>query len=460
MTTSNGGVWRYVAHRLGGGVCRFHRCQRGQAIFVVVLFFFLLAGLLFLVLNSGEKLNHKVMMQGAADSATTTGAAWFARGLNTISMCNVAETQLLSLIVLLDTLETVIPVAKDNIDAYVKDYQNVPNDARVDDWLVVGDALEEQKIIHELYQIAYRGDSRWFPEYCNYDTGVMWECIKLMDGFSHSMEQVTPLAAQREAMQIAKKNHAEFGFVLPLWPELPVVDGQFNDFRDPMVSARMPQAYGHELIGGFAWVMNYRGYRNQVMGPWSWWREPFVSAPPLGLFDLSGLSTLFRLVSQRKLDMLFGSGDSKICLREWEYDYDKAKGLPRNEIIRAWWDRTSFDARYPYPQDSFFSNMDLRHEKTPPVSTSAYPSMDRPNLAGYTRSSRSWEGADGARNVWYRVTERQTAHYPELGIFAPHPPVYPDGSPWPYTAAEMKTYYHVQFYRFQGAEKGLDMDLH
>ncbi|MCX5648807.1 MAG: hypothetical protein NTX40_06895 [Planctomycetota bacterium] len=54
---------------------RFQRDERGQAIYLMVLFLFLLAGLLFLVMNTGEKLNHKVMMQSAADAVTATGAA-------------------------------------------------------------------------------------------------------------------------------------------------------------------------------------------------------------------------------------------------------------------------------------------------------------------------------------------------------------------------------------------------
>ena len=116
MLGSRKAAWRSAFGRTRAAVGRLHRCERGQAIYVVALFFFLLAGLLFLIVNSGEKLNHKVEMQSAADSAAATGAAWFARGLNVISMCNVAETQLLSLIVLCDTLETVTPPASECID--------------------------------------------------------------------------------------------------------------------------------------------------------------------------------------------------------------------------------------------------------------------------------------------------------------------------------------------------------
>jgi len=447
------------ARRLRGA----HRNERGQAVFVVVLFFFLLAGLLFLILNTGEKLNHKVQMQNAADAVAATGAAWYARGLNVISMCNVAETQLLSMIVLLDTLETVTPPAEECVGDLVnhigssKAGHDIPIDSRVSSWLVVGNAASEQVIIRQFADIV-RGIS--WPQYLAYDNGVLWECMKLLDGFSHAMVKAAPLAAQREALDIAKKNHADFGFVTPLWPELPVVVGRFSDFRNPMQHARMPSPDDRHVIGGFAWVMAYRGYHNQIMGPWSWWREPFTSSRPMGLFDISRFSTLFRIVSERKLAMLFGDTDDKVSLRDWEMDYDTAKDLPPEEIRRAWWEQTSFDARYPFPEPSFFSNMALRNPTQPNIRAFSRSDMSRPDLSQYTRAKEAYEGADPRLAVWYRVQKRRTAHYPQLGIFAPHPPIYPDGTPWPYTDAEMQDYYHVALVRFDGAELEADETLH
>ena len=465
---------RGIRGGLARRVWRFQRDERGQAIYLMVLFLFLLAGLLFLVMNTGEKLNHKVMMQSAADAVTATGAAWYARGLNTISMCNVTETQLLSLIVLLDTLETVVPPSTECIGDLVANLGSTPHhgDVPIDDrliWLVVGNARSEQEIVRQFDDVV-RGIP--MPEYLRYDSGVLWQCAKLMDGFSHAMARVTPLASIRESMDVAKRNGAEFGFTVPLWPELPVRDGRFEDWRNPMRWARMPSSggdrwHGHgDIIGGFAWVMGYYGYRGQVMGPWSWWREPFTNTHPMGLFDLSKFSVLFRIVSDKKFGMLFGETQDaygaidEVTLRQWEMDYDKAKDLPPERIRRAWWETVSFDARYPFPEPSFFSNIDLRHEEEPLPRTRSYGDMRWPDLSSYTRSTHSWDGADPRHAVWYRVQERKTAHYPQLGIFAPHPPMYPDGSPWPYTDAEMKVYYHVSMYRFNGAELETDDRLH
>ncbi|MGB2997560.1 MAG: hypothetical protein WBC59_02865, partial [Phycisphaerae bacterium] len=410
--------------RAQSALARFHRSEGGQAIFLVVLFFFLLAGLLFLILNTGEKLNHKVLMQSAADSVTATGAAWYARGLNTIAMCNVTELQLLSLIVLLDTLETVVPPSTECIDDLVANLSSTPHgsDVPIDDrltWLVVGNARSEQEIIRQFRDVVAGIP---MAEYLQYDTGVLWECTKLVDGFMHAMAEVTPLAAQREAMDMAEKTHAEFGFITPLWPELPIVDGKFRDFEEPMWYAQMPwdgndaqppcidclledrpPCIRHRrrrpttpTIGAFAWVMNYRGYNGRVMGPYSYWREPFTNTRPMGLFDISRFSTLFRLVCAHKFSMMFGGTDDKVSLRDWEMDYDAAKRLEPDQIRRAWWESVSFDARHPFPQASFFASIELRDPERPTPRDVPYPDMRDPvsNFGFYTRATQSYEGTD------------------------------------------------------------------
>jgi len=480
---------------------RLHGCERGQAIYVVILFFFLLAGLLFLILNSGEKLNHKVQMQSAADSAAATGAAWFARGLNVISMANVAETQLLSLIVLLDTLETVTPPARECIDDLVQNISkskaghDIPIDDRISEWLAVGNAASEQQIIGKFGDIV--ADVDW-PEYLQYDDGVLWECVKLMEGFKDVMAERTPVAAQREAIDIATECGAEFGFLLPLNPVLPIREGVWDDFENPMRAGRMPPEPGQnpdraKVIGGFAHVMNYRGYypdylykgeirhgRGPVMGPWSYWREPFTATRPMGMLDISRFSVLFNLVSSKKLEMMFGTPDPKVSLENWEMDYDTAKGLGDDQILRTWWESVGFSSRHPYPQASFFSNMNLRHHHRPLIRTHASdewrdlpnpPRSGKPPIPGveegvsvpegWQRSTLPEEGADPRHAVWYAVTKHWSYHFPQLGIFAPHPPMNPDGSRWQYTdPSDWKVYYRVQMRRFDGAELDTDETLH
>jgi hypothetical protein len=459
--------------------------------FIMVLYFFLLAGLLFLVINSGDQLNRKVTMQTAADSTAFTGAAWFCRGMNAIAMSNVADTQLLSMIIMLDTLETVVPPSTQCIDDLLGTigsaaaHHDIPIDPRISDWLAVGNAESERQIIHEFYNVVRNIQMN---DYCAYDNGVLWECVKLMDGFSHAMLRFTPLAAQREAMDVARKNHAEFGFLVPLWPELPGRSGTFSDFHDPMAFATMPPPQKGKVIAGFATLWHYQSYNGKTVGPWGYWRDPFTNGMPMGLFDISRFSTLFNLVSVRKLEMLFGSTDDRVSLHNWEMDYDKAKGLDEDTLRRVWWESTGFDCRYEFPKNEFFASTALRYEQKPHVYLHCFaerkywfsqdPALNRnfgitwhrlgwPDLTSvaangerWVRAKEAWEGADPRLAVWYRVEQRKTAHYPQIGIFAPHPPYHMDRTPWPYTEAELTPYYHVSFWRFDGAELEEDTPLH
>ena len=491
-TESHKGRGGAVADRFA----RFHRCEGGQAIYVVVLFLFLLAGLLFLILNGGDQINRKVQMQSAADEVTATGATWFARGLNIICAANVTETHLLSLINLLDTLETVVPPAQECIDQLVQNIgsskagRDIPIDPRLSAWLVVGNAASEQQIMRQFGDIMSKVN---WPDYLTYESGVLWECAKLMDGFSHAMWHETPKVVQREAMDVAKKNGADFGFVLPLWPELPVLDGKFRDFEEPMWVAQMPwdgndaeppcvdclsldhpPCWRHRnrrvptpTITGFTRLMGYVGYDGQGCGPWQYWREPFTASRPMGLFDISRFSVMFRVVSAHKFSMLFGNQDDQFTCRHWEMDYDKAKGIPSDEIRNAWWEVGSFDARYPYneakepfPLPAGGAWGALRSPSIVNPSTRTFSDMDNPDLSMYRRGTQAWEGADPREAVWFRCEKRTTPHYPQLGIFAPHPPLYPDGTTWPYTPAEMRTYWHVTLWRFNGVEKDTDDTLH
>jgi len=487
---------------LRGAAARFHAHQGGQAIYIVVMYMFLLLGLLLLVINSGEKVNHKIEMQGAADSVATTGAAWYARGLNVASMCNVGELQLLSTINLCDTLETVTPAAVENIDRLHKD---VPIDLRLTDpnasspdgnmFLVAGNAATEQQAIHQFADIV---QAISWPRYLNYSGGVLWDCMTLLDGFSHAMIRDTPRAACREAADIAKKNHADFGFMTPFWPKLPIEIGVFQDFKDPMRLGRMPQRLLGRRIGGFRWgVMNYQGYGSTFlddrdslrhiggsMGPWSFWREPFVESRPMGLFDLSGFGDLFNAVSSMKFEMLFGNAEDKASLRNWSYNYDEAKALSVGEIRRTWWESVTFYARYvdneemePFPPPASGAwtakkwgvNSPYLYPSTSTVPNRSpwppNPSPKWPSVAGYTRATEGYQGADPRSNVWYRV-QRQSIDpkqmgsdlYRHLGI--PTPPHAP-----PYTADELapyaKTcYWRVTMLRFNGAELAPDTALH
>jgi hypothetical protein len=96
------GPWARVLHE---GVSRFHRDQRGQIIYLAVASVIAFVALGALVVNTGYLVTRRMETQNAADAAAAAGSAWIARGMNIISMNNVAMTEFLGLAVVLRALK-------------------------------------------------------------------------------------------------------------------------------------------------------------------------------------------------------------------------------------------------------------------------------------------------------------------------------------------------------------------
>src|SRR5262245_50617175 len=89
----------------------FHRDEGGQIIFLVLFSLFALVCLIALVVNTGDQITHKMEMQNAADAVAVSGANWVARGMNVISMNNVAMTDILAVIVIAKSLSQTAKIA-------------------------------------------------------------------------------------------------------------------------------------------------------------------------------------------------------------------------------------------------------------------------------------------------------------------------------------------------------------
>ena len=99
-------------------------CRRGQVMFVVLLGTLLLAGLVMYVVNVGDQVNRKVLMQNAADAAAISGATWMARSMNVIAMNNVAQTRMLALIPILDAFPLATRMAYEEVKAWEEGLRN------------------------------------------------------------------------------------------------------------------------------------------------------------------------------------------------------------------------------------------------------------------------------------------------------------------------------------------------
>jgi hypothetical protein len=438
---------------------RFHRDQRGQAIFIGVFYFLLLAALIFFVFNSGDKANNKIAMQNDADAAVVTGSGWYARGLNAIAMCNVAQTQFLSVIVLLDSMQTAAPIAQQSINDLLSNIRasnlgrDVPNNPILQEFLIVGNAAQEQRMVQTINQMISQVP---MDEYCTYDSGVLWQCCYVLNELADQMAAITPEMCQREATKVATADQADVGFLLPFSPVLPTapVDNSgasFKNFRNPMTIARTPTG---ESIPGYSTHQGYTSRRGHgTLGPFRYMREPFTEPEPMGLFELSCFSTLYESISDSKLDMLFGGADASVPQLISSYDalvaYVKQNGP--GSVLETYWATAGFFTRYQFPTPQFYANSTLRYPPYPSEPVNIYSGF-QPAPGGYTRSSMpdGSDGADAQENTFYQVTELLTPlvgrppwFLPALGIYLPHPP--------PYTPAEQQIYYRVSLWRFCGA---------
>lgn len=459
--------------RLAGATARFHRNERGQAMFLGLFYVFLLAGLVFMVVNAGKKTNDKIAMQNAADAVAGTGGVWVARGMNTAAMCNVTQTQLMSMILMLDTMETVAPVAEQIIDdllanintsAHGSDPLNQP---LLKDWMLVQNAQMEQQVIRRF--VAAINDVP-VSDYCAYDSGVLWQCCYVLQEMKEQMARIVPDMALRQAVELAEANGAEAAFFVPFYPELPIlpIDGtgmNFNRFERPMRDGDRVFA-PHRDIDGYRRLQGYRSRRNgRTLGPFLYMREPLCEPTPMGLLELSRFSVLFRMVSDAKFRMLFGGATESVHLEPEQRieDYDELVDYVfengEDAVVHTYWSRMQYDSRYEYNTAGFHNNIDLRHQEHPRERLRVYEGF-RGAPSGYRRAVDAAEGADPRHDLWYRSTERRTVHYPQLGIYAPHPPFHEDGSPWPYEDSDYEIYYRNSFWRFNGADVGLATELH
>src|SRR5262252_3366221 len=89
---------------------RLHSDESGQVLWMFVVSALALVVLAALVFNSGKQVTRKMEMQNAVDASAVSGAMWMARGMNVISMDNVAMTETLGLIANLRAIKQSIPI--------------------------------------------------------------------------------------------------------------------------------------------------------------------------------------------------------------------------------------------------------------------------------------------------------------------------------------------------------------
>ncbi|MDD4891011.1 MAG: Tad domain-containing protein [Phycisphaerae bacterium] len=293
------------------------RRHRGQILFITLLALVLLASMVFFVFNTGEQVNRRMSMQNAADSAAISGATQMARSMNIVAMNNVAQSRLIAMAAILDSLPLASQLTFEELDAIIKGLEAQLQDPRLtsdprlkivldginsmlnDRAVATGDfwhpglRLQRDRIapLHSALNLSgfdVRSLTYWdlggggaTPD------GELWKANLALQDFSTATVETAGVNAQAAATQFGQSciwrdpqgqtnvNIAS-SFVVPILPILPAKDGTFLSFQSPVMNGTPP-----ELVKGSALEFAHRGPYDQLF---HWRREVWDSSwarPPV-----------------------------------------------------------------------------------------------------------------------------------------------------------------------------------
>lgn len=239
----------------------FHRDERGQIIYLTIVSIVVFVSLAALIINSGNAVTRKLETQNAVDAAAVSGATWIARGMNIISMNNVAMTEIMALIVVLRALrETwddgynravrilavggpacaaagLIPIIGTGISAACKTY------------------LQLVEVAKEYFEFHRRAFGDLIDQATRPDSGLLWQVLKGLEFLSDGIQRSFPVLAPVEAERIGQANKAQRVLMYPLrlvppGLTMPVEKGNFSDICHP-TKYGSPSSYPPPLQRGY-----------------------------------------------------------------------------------------------------------------------------------------------------------------------------------------------------------------
>ncbi len=197
---------------------RLKRDEGGQAIIFVAVLGLVLVLFAAAVINVGNLATTRIRMQGSADAAAQTTGVWTARGLNLISTLNLAMTNVLALIVILESMEGMYDAAKigQSIQkATGQALQSNPYTAAIGVVLttlanMVGEAAVQ--VLKEVKELA--------PDIVD----ALWEVMNGVSIAEQAIARATPIAAYANAFGIARIDGADFAVGIPPIPSPTLAD--------------------------------------------------------------------------------------------------------------------------------------------------------------------------------------------------------------------------------------------
>jgi hypothetical protein len=245
---------------------RHNRAQRSGAVLVMALLgLSLLVALIVYVYNVGDRVNDRLMLQNAADSAAISGAGWIARSMNTTAMNNVATSRLLGILPILDAFPVASEIAiheidtiADGLDAQTDSLQALLNSmtepalqSSLPGMRELRDRLRAQGDMIRPFEQAINGGGFSMDQVTHWRIpgesgapphGMIWKAARALEEYSQATLDSAGLLAQFNAGRFGKENEAKTAILIPVLPEIPNRRGNYDNFR--------PTIEGHVKVWG------------------------------------------------------------------------------------------------------------------------------------------------------------------------------------------------------------------
>ena len=263
-----------VKRRSGIAVAKTLHQHAGQVMVMLLLGIALLAGLVFYVVNVGDQINRRVVMQNAADSVAISGAAWMARSMNIIAMNNVAQTRLIALVPHLDALPLATKMAYEEVSAWHDCLEQQIRRGVPDQWLRDGLESLRQRMARQRDILApineFLNNSGFdMATLTNWEIrgvpgppphGRLWQAAQALDEFSQATALSAGILSQANAVRYGRLNYAQTAFIVPLVPELPAKRTSFADFKKPVINGIIPDRQYPQRLGPYDRLFKWRNY--------------------------------------------------------------------------------------------------------------------------------------------------------------------------------------------------------
>lgn len=260
---------------------RLKRDEGGQAIIFVAVLGLVLVLFAAAVINVGNLATTRIRMQGSADAAAQTTGVWTARGLNLISSMNLGMTNVLALIVILDSMDGMYDAAKIGQaiqKATGQALQSNPYTAAIGVVLTtlansVGEVAVQ--VLKEAKELA--------PDIVD----ALWEVMNGISIAEQAIARATPIAAYANAFGIARIDGADFAVGVPPIPSPTLADevegGMKNGlmFSLPVEKGTLQDVCARSEIGGKVTGLALR-HRKDADNDSPWGRPPCDASPPDG----------------------------------------------------------------------------------------------------------------------------------------------------------------------------------